>query len=67
VACARVHQDAEVGRLALHVPVVAGEPKRTLRIVLDDETKARLLATMHRVAARARGVEARRELGAMLA
>ncbi len=52
-------ENAQVRGFALHVPVVTGEPQRGLRIAVQLQLEARLLAPVHDVAARPAGVETR--------
>ena len=59
VAARGFGEDAQVRGFALHVPVVTGQPQRGLRIAVQLQLKARLLAPVHDVAARPAGVEAR--------
>ena len=61
----RFDQDAQVGGLALHRPVVAGKLQRSARIVLDGQAKLRLFPAMQAVATPARGLEAGGQVLAM--
>src|SRR5437899_174243 len=58
----RLLENAQVGGLALDLPVVAREGERFAGVPLNFQLEARLFALMERVAAGTRGVEASREI-----
>ena len=49
----RLQQDAQVGRLLLHGPVLPGKCQRAGRVLQKMQREARLLAQMHAVATQA--------------